>query len=299
MVSWGDKCDYRLVKNWLRQFNGDSGIAKASERLQMSYLLSNFLYFGPREIQELLRSLYRDLFKYRIVESIRVTNNDTTDRVLIDRLYSQELSATRFLGFGGPSASATHLLYDFRHQNELPERLFISPPDIFRDQPADALREPFVRRYVFMDDFAGSGNQALRHSTDFVARIRNVAPEVCVYYFVLFSTTRALRTIADAQLFNEVDAVFELDDDFRAFSTNSLFYSVPTPHISQSDAMIIADYYGQLLLSSNPLGYEDGQLLVGFEHNVPNNTLPIFWHSGTRESSWTAPFPRHRRVNLP
>ena len=299
VVAWDGKCDYRLVTNWLQQFNGDSGVTKDIERLQMLYLLSNFLYFGPREIQELLRSLYRDLFKYRLVESIRLSHNDTTDTSIIHPLYLKALRATRFLGFGGPSASATHLLYDFRHQNGLPDRLFISPGDIFSDQPPNGLLDPSVRCYVFIDDFAGSGNQALRRGTEIVTRIRSEAPDVCAYYFLLFATTRALQTIETSGLFDQVDTVFELGDDFRVFSTNSLLYSAPASGISQSDTMIVADHYGRRLLPSHPLGYENGQLIVGFEHNVPNNTLPIFWHSGATDRPWVAPFPRHPRVNLP
>ena len=159
VAAWDGKCDYRLVTNWLRQFSGESGVTQDAERLQMLYLLSNFLYFGPREIHELLRSLYRDLFKYRIVERIRLSHRNTTDAALIESLYSKALRATRFLGFGGPSSSATHLLYAFRQQNRLPNRLFISPPDIFVDRPPNGLRDRSVRRYVFIDDFAGSGTK--------------------------------------------------------------------------------------------------------------------------------------------
>ena len=299
VVAWDGKCDDRLVTDWLRQFNGESGVTKDGERLQMLYLLSNFLYFGSREIQELLRSIYRDLFKYRIVESIRLSHSNTTDAAVIEPLYSKALGATRFLGLGGPSASATHLLYDFRQQNRLPNKLFISPPEIFSNQPPNGLRDHSVRRYVFIDDFAGSGNQALQHATDIVTRIRTIDVDIRVYYFLLFSTTRALKTIGESGLFNEVDTVFELGDDFRAFSANSLFYSVPAPDISQSDTMIVANHYGRGLLPSHPLGYENGQLLVGFAHNVPNNTLPIFWHSAVADRPWTAPFPRHPRVSLP
>ena len=297
-VAWDGNCDYRLVTNWLSQFTGESGVPKDTERLQMLFLLSNFLYFSQREIHELLRSLYRDLFKYRIVENIRLSHSNTTDPAIIEPLYAKALRATRFLGFGGPSASATHLLYNFRQQNSLSAKLFITPADIFEHQPR-RLRDATVRRYVFIDDFAGSGNQALQHAKKTVTAIRATDSDICVCYFVLFSTTRALTAITDSGLFNDVDAVFELGDDFRAFSANSLFYSVPAPHISQPDTMIVAEHYGRSLLPSNPLGYESGQLLVGFAHNVPNNTLPVFWHPGTHSKPWVAPFPRHRRVNIP
>ena len=67
------------------------------------YLLSNFMYFGNTLLREMLRVLYRDLFKYRIVETIRRRHADTTDLQIIERDYAAELQSTYFLGIGNPS----------------------------------------------------------------------------------------------------------------------------------------------------------------------------------------------------
>ena len=146
-----------------------------------------------------------------------------------------------------------------------------------------------------IDDFAGSGTQALRQATRTVQRIHKADPCVDIYYFVLFCTTQALAEISGSGLFTAVDTVFELGDDFRVFSPNSLFFAVPAPGVSQSDAKIVAEHYGRRLLPAHALGYKNGQLIIGFEHNVPNNTLPIFWATGGANGSWVAPFPRHLR----
>jgi hypothetical protein len=53
----------------------------------------------------------------------------------------------------------------------------------------------------------------------------------------------------------------------------------------------IAHSYGSLL-SGHPLGYKDGQLLLGFAHNTPDNTPPIFWSEGHREP-WSPVFIRY------
>ena len=42
----------------------------------------------------------------------------------------------------------------------------------------------------------------------------------------------------------------------------------------------------------DPLGYNDCQMLLGFHHNTPNNTLPIFW----REKNWTPIFKRYAKL---
>lgn len=37
----------------------------------------------------------------------------------------------------------------------------------------------------------------------------------------------------------------------------------------------IIEHYGSPLYS-NPFGHSDCELLIGFSHNTPNNTLPVF-----------------------
>ena len=59
--------------------------------------------------------------------------------------------------------------------------------------------------------------------------------------------------------------------------------------------------YGKLLYHSGPLGYENSQALIVFNHATPNNTLPIIWsnsHIAGRSTAWYPLFPRfaHQRV---
>ena len=59
--------------------------------------------------------------------------------------------------------------------------------------------------------------------------------------------------------------------------------------------------YGKLLYQSWPLGYENSQALIVFNHATPNNTLPIIWsnsHIAGRSTAWYPLFPRfaHQRV---
>ena len=49
---------------------------------------------------------------------------------------------------------------------------------------------------------------------------------------------------------------------------------------------------GAQLNPSAPLGYGGCQLLLGFAHNVPNNTLPIFW---LQDEAWFPVFKRYHK----
>ncbi len=78
----------------LRLKDSDSDIEN-TERLNMLYLLSKFMYFGNRELRQLIVSLYRDLFKYPIVSAIRKDRNDTVDLDVINAAFEKELSKTK------------------------------------------------------------------------------------------------------------------------------------------------------------------------------------------------------------
>jgi hypothetical protein len=76
---WEQRTPRPLVDEWLANFAQDTAGHQHSEPLHALYLLSHFMYFGAREMRELLRSVFRDLYRYPIIREIRITHNDTTD----------------------------------------------------------------------------------------------------------------------------------------------------------------------------------------------------------------------------
>jgi hypothetical protein len=57
----------------------------------------------------------------------------------------------------------------------------------------------------------------------------------------------------------------------------------------------MARHYGQVLFPGHAAGYKDGQFMLGFTHNTPDNTLPIFWDEG-RKTPWNPIFVRYDKV---
>ena len=290
---WENKADWPVVQEWLENF---AAPGDPSERLHALHLLAQFMYFGSREMRELLRALYRDHYQYPLVERIRRENGNTADMDLIQTLYAERLNHTRFLGVGNPAESGTHLLYYFRQENLLPKTLFIHSHQIFAPRTvggtAPALRSPDVTNYVFIDDLCGSGRQAKEYSTEIVEEIKRLRSDVFVRYFVLFGTSHGLHEVRTSCSFDEVRALYELDESFKCFHPSSRYF---TPHdvgIDKGFAERICRAYGNRLLPSHPLGYRDGQLLLGFHHNVPDNTLPIIWS----EDAWQPAFRRYPKV---
>lgn len=282
--AWEGHCDQPVIDRWLSCFNGRSGHGIDVERLHALHLLSNFLYFGTDEVRELLRALYRDVFRYQSIERIRKANEDTSDSDLISRLYDRELQATRFLPLGNPSESSSHLLYYFRQVNDLPADLFAHVHDVI-DSNHPVCK---ITRCVFLDDFAGTGNQAIEYSK-VVKDLRTCGVQTISYY-AMVATPNALHAIAQCPGLDDARCVVELEQELRAFSDGSLFFVDRPPKISQKTMRQIATTYGDHLCQGWPLGYGDGELLLGFAHNIPDNTLPIFWAA---TDAWRPPFPRY------
>lgn len=302
---WREKWKEGIHDEWLGNFVNSDDDQQYAERLNMLYLLTKFMYFGNDEMRELLNSLYRDLFKYPIVANIRKNKVTKLDFALIESEFSKELMITRFLGVGNPSESGVHMLYYLRQECNLSKEYFINSSEMFstkkvshtlpdgrvRDVLESELANSSIRRYIFIDDFCGSGSQANGYLKDIVENLKFKDPTIEVNYYMLFGTEHGIDNVQKAGVFNEVKAVFIIDDSFKAFSANSrFFFNVPDDMIDKAYAKQTATNYGKSLFS-DALGYRDCQLLLGMFHNTPDNTLPVFWAS----MKWNPIFKRYNK----
>lgn len=304
-TTWENRAGNSQINSWLSNFKED-------EKIQALFLLSRFMYFGSIQMRNLLRSLYRDLFKYRIIERIRRSNNDTRDLNFINSEFKNIERETRFIGIGNPSESGPHLLYFFRQENRMSKRLFINTHEIIAHKDSgNELRLSHVKHFVFIDDFCGSGKQATEYSEHVIKAIKNIDQSIEVSYLMLFGTKSGKQKVRDTTLFDFVESVYELDDSFKCFEKDSRIFKNTKDPIDQDKAKEISLRYGFNLMKSicshevdpskldfvasqNAHGFGDGQLLIGFHHNTPDNALPIFWYD-ENEIGWTPMFKRYNK----
>jgi hypothetical protein len=291
---WDRRANKTEIELWLENFQSDDKCKQEKERLHALYLLSQFMYFANNEMRVLLRSMYRDLIRYPIIECIRKSNQDTCDITYINEEFAKELHKTRFLGVGNPSESGTHLLYYFRQENLLEKDLFINSNEIFscNAETKTVLAIPDLKRYVFVDDFCGSGSQAVRYLKKVVKLVKELNEGIEVFYFVLFANELALEFIQNETELNKCDAVFKLDDTYKCFGENSRYIS-DEKMIDIDFTREMAKSYGDKIQPENPLGFGDNELLLGFFHNTPNNTLPIIWFDEKMGYQWNPIFRRY------
>jgi len=327
LTIWKEKWEGGNLERWLSNFRDDDSRRQEAQELNMLFLLSKFMFFGSSQVRELLLSLYRDLYKYPIIEKIRKLNLDTTDAAFLTEGFNRELRSMRFLGVGNPSESGVHLLYYFRQENKLHKDLFINSSEVFVRKGAEhrfrfvaalvrrfpklhrfiprsrfytEVADPTIARYVFIDDICGSGSQARGYLGKLVKDLKIVNPQAEVSYFMLFGTEKGVKNVKALGIFDRVEAVFTIDDSFRAFSRDSRYYKyVPDrTAIKRLFARSVAETKGALLVHGTvnetyPLGWADGQLLLALFHNTPDNTLPIFWGE---TSNWFPIFKRYDKI---
>jgi len=296
--AWEHKANWPEVQKWLDNFNGEFS-SKDEEQLHALYLLTQSMYFGQELIREMLRAVYAQLYRYPAIRHIRKHNNDTLDPELIEREFTKELNATRFLGVGNPSESGTHILYYFRQVNELKKELFVNGAEmlsISRDANnvvSIKQRDSSVKRYVFIDDLLGSGTQIRNYLAEILEEIRQCNPDIETHYFSLFATSHGLEEARRPDLFGtNVECVFELDDSFKCFSDKSRCFASTMDIVKKDVARNVAEGYGNKLCPDHPLGYKDGQLLLALSHNTPDNSLPILWFDFPKRLPWAPIFRR-------
>ena len=289
--AWRDKWawDSDQYTKWLSNFK------EGYERLNAMFLLSKFMYFYNETIRELMIRIYEDLYKRPIVYGIREQNEGTREENIIETAFKEALSKTRFLSIGNPSESSAHLLYFFRQENYLSRELFISPHELFThikegDDIHAELNTKGIDRIVLLDDFCGSGKQATTFHNQFVKYIKDKDPNIVISYYALFAIEDGLKKVQELS-FNQAEAVFVLDESYKCFSDVSRFFIDDDVDLKEP-CKEMSERYGKKI-SSNPLGYKDCQMLIGFHHNTPNNTLPIFWQE---KNGWNPIFKRFVKI---
>lgn len=297
--AWDNEVRWSDITAWAENFVGSTA-PREEEQQHALFALSRFMYFSRRLTREMLKALYRDQFEAPMMQRIRRNFRSTKDVSLLRRQYQAQLSATRFIGLGNPAESGAHLLYVFRQVNYLPKDYFADLLSVFASKPSRTrigeieyqIRDASVNRIVFFDDIVGSGTQARQYLSEELKRIRAGDPNFELSFLALFATTEGLERLNAPELFDgRAACLFELDSSYRAFDGNARYFTDSPEWFKAVAFQAVARQYGANLQPRLPVGFKDGQLLLAFAHNTPDNTLPIFWDQGIR-MQWHPIFAR-------
>jgi hypothetical protein len=293
-TAWDYKVSMKKINLWLENFEED-------ERESLLFLLTQFIFFSQFQINNMLISIYRDFIKYSIIENYRINNSNTLDESLIKNHLEETLNKTRFVPIGNPSESSAKLMYDFRSLNKLRKPWFIEQAEI------DTITD-HIENFIFIDDICGSGSQVKDYAEEIIDKIKAKFPYAKIHYYTLVASQKGIDFISGLKWFSTIDSVVRLDDSYKCFSSESRFFkNYDTIDIDKLKE--VCEKYGYKLMESilvrqgkngkfaihSQLGFGDGQLLLGFDHNTPDNTLPIIWYNEDM-INWSPIFPRKHKV---
>jgi hypothetical protein len=289
---WERRCSPDVVATFLAGLAGTTGLDLDQRSRQKAlrcgaFLASRFHYFGAWEIRHLIRSVFRNLYIPRCQRSCSGS---------VEKL-GEMVNRTRFLGLGGPAKSGAYLLYMFRQENRLREELFPSLSEMFVCSDGKITRgEEDVDAIVFVDDFSGTGTTALRSvkKREHFLEVYKSGGNREIHLYFLAATTRALDKIRKNTLIDSVECVLELDDSYRALEQGSRYFRSHSLSLdfSVNDASLLFERAARSAKCVEPMGFGGCQLLIGFHHNTPNNTLPAFWSDS---AGWSPLFCRSPR----
>ena len=193
--------------------------------------------------------------------------------------------------FGSPAQSGSSYARIYANEN----KIYIDNAVSF-DKISDVLeKKSHIKAIVFVDDIIASGNSAVESLNTLNDQCGKLLEKqkVTVFISAICGLHIGIKKLEDAieKVPFEAEAIVgdlltEIDQCFS--STSEVFSSSD----ERNRAKRIVLEHGRLLQKKLPLGYGDGQLLVAFHDNCPNNTLPILWCEPTGNKQWIPLFKR-------
>jgi hypothetical protein len=131
---------------------------------------------------------------------------------------------------------------------------------------------------VFIDDFAGTGEQMTKY---WPIMQELVASEASCYLVLTAITSEAEQRIAKKTEL-KLRSRLVLNESHNIFSDAS--------NLLSTDEKVTLKALGKLAWPDNPIGYGNCGLTLVLSHKTPNNTIPVL-HANHRR--WVGPFPRN------
>jgi len=272
VVAWKKEISDLQIDEWLENFKGDYFDNEENEKKLALWLLAHFSYYTYDDI----RVLCKDIFNQYLHVKLRNSNGEPLNQEI-----TEIIKNTIFIGLGNDSESGNNILYYFRQENQLPKDNF------------EIDSERTYENLVYIDDVTISGEQALTY-----IRARNIKAKN-LYAALLIATEEAFNKLMAPDTKIKPVSMMILDERDRAFSDASYVFSEKRIAEIRLNAQEFCRFYGQRAvqgcgyMEGHSLGYSNGQYMIGFDYNTPDNTLPIFWGMG---DGWRPLFKRYNKI---
>lgn len=272
IVAWKQEISDTQIDKWLSNFNGQYFKEIRNERKLALWLLAHFTYYTYDDIRILCKDIFNQFLHMKLVES----NTQNIEQEIIEIINN-----TLFIGLGNDSESGNNILYYFRQENQLSKKNFEIDSNMC------------FENLVYIDDVTISGEQAIEY-----IKSRNINAKN-VYAALLLATEDAKKRLTKPDVNIKTISMMTLDDRDKTFSDSTYVFSEKKIAQLRPFAKEFCQLYGKISVQkcgymvNYPLGFDDGQYMIGFEYNTPDNTLPIFWGNG---GGWIPLFKRYPKI---
>ncbi|MEL7663231.1 MAG: hypothetical protein AAGU10_03765 [Methanosarcina mazei] len=194
-----------------------------------------------------------------------------------------------FIGYGQAGDSGQHMVYTFKKSHKIRFLNYMELSQFLTLSEDDIVNKEVV---FLLDDFVGSGNQAINNWNSDVAgkSFRSISeeyPHLQFVYLVLVGFKEGKEKI-EGELPIKVIIGDELDETCKCFSDTSIIFEEPSERNNAKNVMVVK---GKKLVPRMPLGFNNMQSVVAFDHNTPNDSLPVIWVNKS-DGSWCPLFER-------
>ncbi len=283
-IKWNNVLEPETIFKWLKNFNGEN----EKEYLYALKIANEIYYCDKKGIEQLWGYVVNNRMREYIHEK-KFAECKTNE--FIKNYIEYVNKSCVFVGYGEAGKSGNAMIYSLRNAIENSDFNFLTLDELYREN-----LETFSY-VVLVDDFIGTGNQATKNwekkreidgekisLEDIKKKYKNIE----FLYIALIATREGKKKIEK----NTSIKVFwgdVIDETYKCFSEVSRIF---TDSEEREEAKEIIERKGKLLYE-HPLGYENGQLTIAFEHNTPNNSLPVIWKK-IRNGGWFPLFERKK-----
>jgi hypothetical protein len=245
--------------------------------------------------QRLMFKLLQHLQFYnevKILEKLKVIHSHVTAELGDAKKQSRTNASILVVAAGNVAQSGPTYARRYRTANKLTGHNIVALREV-----ASRLNTPGMKAIVLIDDIIGTGGTYITALETLSRACGQQLQEnnIRVFATAIFGLEEGCINLQSAGealgLPIEVFVPDIIAEDERCFGPKSKVYEAEE---DRNEALQIATEYGSRLQSEQPLGFRNGQLLVVFNDNCPNNSLPILWSPG-RNGSW---YPLFRRLGF-
>lgn len=271
---WERRLSRQKIIQWLNNFTGKQHDETVEKKIALS-ILKKFLYYNEPELRFLCKKCFSQIKNIPILSN---PNEYLTTQA--SRIITNFLSNCRYSYIGNVSESGSILTSPFRQENEISVNYFFEPSSLTKENVNVS------HNYFFMDDFIGTGKTAYDFWLDRLKPIYDETPDVNFYCIALVALKSGAELISNRTGFKLICPQI-LSKEYKIFHESKHVF----PETKQRTlARDMCYYYGcSLVQEDHALGYRNSQAIVGFHHNVPDNTIPIIWS----DREWIPIFRRY------